>query len=419
MSIAPAVREGDGHLRVLFVAHDSGLSGAQRALLTLLGGLDRARFECHVVAPYEGPLVTEARSLGHQVHIRALVRWVPSRRRVAKAGFVGYAGTFVRGLRARAQSVAALVERLGVGVVVTNSVACVEGAWAARMARVPHVWHIHESISGNRDLHGMLPAAVYRAVIGALSAEIVFVSRSVAANYGGLQRRSRVVYPGLPLPPLPDRPSARAGLLQRTGLPAGARLVGVVGALQPGKDHPTFLAAAARVRERVPEACFVIVGGGAADYAGELVQTARALGLEPCTRFLGAVPSGEIHELMAGLDVLVISSVQESFGLTAIESLAVETPVVATRCGGPSEILRDGIDGLLVPVGDATALANAIATTLSDAGEARGRSRAGRVHVEQCFSARTYVDAMASVLEAAASRPQSHGQPARSGMTQP
>lgn len=397
----PTAREGNARTRVLIVVHDSGVSGAQRVMLTLLHGLDRSRFECHVVAPYDGPFLTEVRGLGHEVHIRHLVRWVPSAARVAKTGRIRYLGAFVNGLRSRAQSVAALVERLGVRVVLTNTVTCIEGALAARMAGVPHVWHIHESISGNPDLRGVLPAFVYQGVIDALSLEVAFVSNSVAENYGKLRKRGRVVHPGLPLPRQPDRASARSRLLERTGFPDDAKLVGVVAALQPSKDHATFLTAARLVRERRPDTCFVIVGAGNAACTAAVVDKADELGLTQCTRLLGRLPPSEIHELMAGLDVLVISSVQESFGLTAIEALAVETPVVATRCGGPSEIIRDGIDGRLVEVRDAPAMATAVDMMLADPATARTQARAGRQRVELLFGQEAYVSAMEDILATA------------------
>lgn len=384
---------------MLFVVHDSGLSGAQRALLALLQGVNGSRFQCHVVVPYDGPLVNEVRTHGHGTHLRHLVRWVPSANRVKRDGRLRCLARCLGGLRSRARAIARLAAQLGTDVMVTNTVTCLEGAVAARMARLPHVWLIHESIDGNADLQALLPQFVYRGVIGALSTSVVFVSNSLAAAYGGLRNRRCVIYPGLPLPQRPDRNLARERLLDRTGFAADARLVGVVGALQPGKDHRTFLAAARLVREIRSEACFVIVGAGSVDYTETLVDHASELGLTACTRLLGRLPPGEIHELMAGLDVLVISSVQESFGLTAIEALSVETPVVATRCGGPSEIIRDGIDGRLVPVRDAQAMATAIGAMLSDPATAREQARAGRQRVERFFSAGAYVSAMEQVLE--------------------
>jgi glycosyltransferase involved in cell wall biosynthesis len=99
------------------------------------------------------------------------------------------------------------------------------------------------------------------------------------------------------------------------------------------------------------------------------------------------------------VDVLVISSEQESFGLTAIEALAMETPVVATRCGGPEEILEDGVTGLLVPVKEPSALAESITRLLLDPGLARRMGKKGRTHVLEGFGVDRYVHGILRVIQ--------------------
>jgi glycosyltransferase involved in cell wall biosynthesis len=99
----------------------------------------------------------------------------------------------------------------------------------------------------------------------------------------------------------------------------------------------------------------------------------------------------------------VISSEQESFGLTAIEALAMETPVVATRCGGPEEILVDGETGLLVPVKDPCALADAIVRLLMDPELARRMGKKGRIHISECFGVDRYIHGIQRVIQDAGS----------------
>ena len=106
---------------------------------------------------------------------------------------------------------------------------------------------------------------------------------------------------------------------------------------------------------------------------------------------------------MAASDVLVVSSEKESFGLTAIEALAVETPVVSTRCGGPEEILEDGVTGLLVPVKDPLAMAEAIVRLLLDPVFARRMGASGRIHVSEHFGVDRYVQGIQRVIQEASS----------------
>lgn len=389
-----------GRIRILFIAHDAGMFGAQRVLLTLLEGIDRSRFECHVVVPEDGPFVSEVGKLGHPVHVRHMVRWMPAVKQVQQSGLLHYVATCLGGLRSRAWAIASLIERHEIDLVYTNTVTCLEGAVAARMASIPHVWYVTEPISDNPELRSVLPALAYRFSIGMLSTELIFCSRSLAAQYGKLQYRSRVVYPGLPLPEPQNRDVARKRLLTLLALDTETKLVGVVAALQPRKDHATFLAAAKLLCERRSDVFFLVIGAGNAEYTKEIDSRIQALGLGGSVKMMGWWP-GQIHELVAGLDVLVISSIQESFGLTAIEALAVETPVVSTRCGGPSEVIREEIDGKLVPIGDARAMAMAIDSTLSDPAAAHAQARSGKDRVTEAFTKEAFVKALQDVMDAA------------------
>jgi glycosyltransferase involved in cell wall biosynthesis len=93
---------------------------------------------------------------------------------------------------------------------------------------------------------------------------------------------------------------------------------------------------------------------------GKLEENARHLGLQDQVRFLGRISPVQVPDLLRDVDVMVVSSHYETFGLVAAEALMCGTPVVATRCGGPECIVQEG-DGLLVPVGDIDQLSNALA----------------------------------------------------------
>ena len=94
---------------------------------------------------------------------------------------------------------------------------------------------------------------------------------------------------------------------------------------------------------------------------------------------------------MASLDVFCHTSIEpEPFGLVIIEAMAMKCPVIATRAGGPLEIVEDGVSGLLTQPGDAPALAEAISTLLADPARRRRFADAGRARVEQHYSLRAF-----------------------------
>ncbi|MER3412013.1 MAG: hypothetical protein C4305_06770, partial [Thermoleophilia bacterium] len=111
---------------------------------------------------------------------------------------------------------------------------------------------------------------------------------------------------------------------------------------------------------------FLVAGEGPERAAME--RRAQALGLGDRVRFLGPLPRQRVLELFRAADATVLSSTWENFPHAVIESLAVGTPVIATRVGGVAEVVEEGVNGLLVPPGDAQALAQAIRRLLAEPG---------------------------------------------------
>ena len=95
-------------------------------------------------------------------------------------------------------------------------------------------------------------------------------------------------------------------------------------------------------------------------------------------RFIGAQPRDRVVELFRAADASILSSSWENFPHTVVEALAVGTPVIATTTGGVAEVVTDGFNGLLVPVGDAAALADAVRRYFDDT-QLRERLRANAV----------------------------------------
>ena len=115
---------------------------------------------------------------------------------------------------------------------------------------------------------------------------------------------------------------------------------------------------------------------GEGDERAPLERRVAELGLDGRVRFLGAQPRERVLELFRAADASILSSSWENFPHTVVEALAVGTPVLATATGGVAEVVRDGENGLLVPSGDAAALADAVRRFVAD--EAlRDRLRAG------------------------------------------
>jgi glycosyltransferase involved in cell wall biosynthesis len=377
------------------------MNGAQRTLLTLLTEIDRNVFSPMLVVPYDGPLNRAAAAHGVPIFVERLVSWIPGWSLSSRRQRLRHTYRFFRTLPSRCLAIERLIEKNEVAAVYTNTVTCVEGAIAARRTRRPHVWHIHEPIFGNGELAPLFPYRLYRSAIDRMSKSIVFPSRSVAMDYTELSDKATVVYNGLPFPAARDRSSVRAEVDNRLSLETGLKLVAVVGALHPRKDHTNFLEAAAHVCGRDKDVIFLVIGEGPESYTEYLRRKIGELGIDTRVRLAGWWP-GDIYNLLAGIDVLVISSEQESFGLTAIEAMSMETPVVATRCGGPEEIVRDGDTGFLVPMKDSRSMADAILKLLADPKLGRRLGENGRKHVTERFGVGRYVHGIQRIIREAA-----------------
>jgi glycosyltransferase involved in cell wall biosynthesis len=168
-----------------------------------------------------------------------------------------------------------------------------------------------------------------------------------------------------PAPP----PADRQTLEREWGLTPGTRLVVAVGRLVEQKHH----ALAVRALAAVPGATLVLVGEGR--LRGELERLAAELGLSD--RVVLAGLRGDARAIMGAADAVVLPSHWEGLPLTGLEALASGTPLVATAVRGSRELLRDGEDALLVPAGDAEALAAALRRVLDERGLASRLSTGG------------------------------------------
>lgn len=229
------------------------------------------------------------------------------------------------------------------------------GAPAARLARIPLVWHLHDQIAPNY----LAPQAVapMRLIIGTLPSAVVAVSRATLQTVTWFRPGMRTaVIPG-PIP-MPPQPVKIHPLVER---------IGVLGRLAPWKGQHVFLRAFA---DAFPQSTVraVLIGDamfGEEDYARDLRRLASDLGIADRVDFLGFRRDTEAE--LRQLDLLVHASVTpDPLGTVVFEGMAMGLPVIAAAAGGPGEYIGDGVDGLLHPPGDVHQLAEVLQRTAGD-----------------------------------------------------
>ena len=179
-------------------------------------------------------------------------------------------------------------------------------------------------------------------------------------------------------------------------VPKGRRVVMHVSNMRAVKRVRDVVRVFARVNEQVPSVLFM-VGDGPERVDAE--QETRTLGVERSVHFLGKLEA--VAPLLAGADLFLLPSENESFGLSALEALASGVPVVASNAGGLPEVVRDGETGALCPVGDVDGMANAGVHILSDPERWRAMSAAAAADARARFTLDTVVAQYEDVYERA------------------
>ena len=213
------------------------------------------------------------------------------------------------------------------------------------------------------------------------------------------RRPLRVVHPGVELERFaPDRLPAPPDARRRLGLPLSGPLIGIVGRLQRWKGMHVLVEALPDLLRAHPDAHAVLVGGDHAlepEYPAFLTGRIAALGLED--RVTRAGLQHNIPEWMQAMDVIVHASDREPFGIVVLEAMALGKPVVAGDAAGPTEIITDGVDGLLSPYGDAPTLARAVGRYLDDPAFARETGTAAKSRAAE-FSTQRYAQNVVQAL---------------------
>ncbi len=183
-------------------------------------------------------------------------------------------------------------------------------------------------------------------------------------------------------------PTPGRDLRAELGIDAGAPVVVAVGSLRPVKRFDLLVAAAARLRDRVPGLCVLIAGDGSE--RSRLEAAIAADGLEGTVRLLGA--RSDVPDVLTAADVAVTCSDAEASPLAIMEYMAAGLPTVATRVGGIPEVIEEGVDGVLVPPGDPDALACEVAALLDDPDRRAALGAAARRHRAERFDLSVMVE---------------------------
>ncbi|NYI07455.1 glycosyltransferase [Allostreptomyces psammosilenae] len=398
-------------VRVLWLAKGLGRGGAERLLVNCARHVDTARWQIEVayLLPHKDALVAELAAVGVPVHrLGRTGRWgLPDlgwpwrlRRLVRERGYrIVHTHMPVPAVAARLFAGRGDDGRLG--VVHTEHNVWERYRLATRLANAVTYRRNDAVIAVSRAVAATVPDPLLRpappgwraAPGGSARAETAGTERARAETAGGEswgdlaagsvvaegtarfdRRRLTVIHHG------PDRravaagPAARARGRRLLGLPEDVPVVGTVGNLTPKKDQATLVRAHALLRREHPRALLVLVGSGPLER--ELRRLAERLEVAGSVVFAGS--RADVPLLLPAFDAFALSSRQEGLPVALMEAMTAGVPPVVTRVGGVPEVVRDGVEGLLVPAGSPSRLAAALDRVLGDAGRRAALSEAAR-----------------------------------------
>jgi glycosyltransferase involved in cell wall biosynthesis len=362
-------------VRVVYIAHAFQVGGAEEMVLNLVRRLPRDRFEPHVCCIHEaGPIGEEIQRTGTPVTVLGLT---PGMRQPAA----------VDGIRR-------YLRRTKPDLVHTFLLtASLYGRLAAILARVPVIIGSEVNVyARKRRRHIWLERALmsYTDCV-VVSAESVreFYIRQIHAD----PAKVAVIYNAVDwdqIQTTKDRDAIRSAL----GLGAADFVVGIIARLTEQKGH-RYLFDAVSQTDALRHVHLLVVGGG--ELERELKCRAETLGMSSRVHFVGA--RRDLGDLLSAMDLFVLPSLWEGLPLSLVLAMGAGVPVVSTAVAGVPEVVEDGRTGLLVPPGDAAALADAMVTLVRRA-ELRDRlAYQARASVLPRFGVDAYVSAMSRLYE--------------------
>jgi len=368
---------------------DEPISGNDEVLVRVMEKMDPDIFSFVVVMPGDNPYARRYRKLGAEV---VFLRMSILKRNLSFSFLASYFYQFI-------PTVYRFVKLCGkyeIDIVHTNTTQILGGGLAAKIMRLPSLYHAHSIIVD--------PWWVVRAMATwfRFTGDAMFANSSASASSfiekGYPVQKVKVVGNPVSMPSCVEKHGA-SEFRREYGLSDDTSIVGIVGRINREKKIGLFLKAAEIVSKRHPKAVFVIVGGANNDeekvYMGKMQRLAESLGIQKKVIFTGY--RDDVQNIVGNFNVLAHAHTNEAFGLVIAEAMVAEVPVVAPDAGGIPELVEHERTGYLVPPDSYDELANRIMNLLDDKEKAERMGKAGREKAMKLFSAGNIADSIAQV----------------------
>lgn len=382
-------------INVLYVSPFSNLEGgAQLSFIRLIENIDQNKFSIVVLVPRKGSLYDRLCDRGIKTYVADVDHWWHPTKRY-------YSHIFLSGLHNRIAQLLGIMKKEDIDIVHTTHVWAMDGAIAANIVQIPHVWHVRCVLRNHplfeQDFRLQTPA--FATLIGELSDRVLAISNAVKQSlipyispekidvlYNGILRNEFET----------DKNSSKDSIREELKLPNDTLIVSAIGRIDEIKGFDDFISASARIYQEKQDARFLLVGPEEdPSLSLSLRKQVIDMGLEGIFFFLGF--RNDLPRILMESDVCVSSSISEGLSNVVLEAMAAGKPVVATRSGGPEEVIIDGETGFIVSVRKPHEIAEAVLKLLKNKGLREKMGGRGELLVKEQFTNERYVHGCESV----------------------
>jgi glycosyltransferase involved in cell wall biosynthesis len=272
----------------------------------------------------------------------------------------------------------------------------VYASFAGFLCRIPVVCTLHGRVDlGLNDRYRYAKFSILRLGRTFVIPVSVTLQNELLASTHTSPSRTRVIYNGVDTNHF--RPGDASALRRQLGVSPDELLIGAVGNVRRVKGYEVLLDAAARLKKLDLPFKVIVVGQATGEVFEEIASQRSMLGLEAHVIFAGF--QSDPSDFYRAFDIYALTSHSEGFPLSTLQALATGLPIVATRCGGPEEMLTNGTTGLLADVGSGAQVSEHLATLINDPGLRDRTGAAARALAENQYSTTSMLEQYAALYE--------------------
>ena len=383
------MHKNNNKIRVCFISHSSGIAGAEKAFPKLIKGLQDNGLEIYVILPENGPIEEVLKRKKIKYFIIKYGRWINSDKSIIKR-----TKRTIKNIIITFQ-LAKIIKKLKCDIVYTNTSTILSGALAAKLLKLPHIWHFREFGFEDYGFRYDLGQYISQFLLNYLSDLCPVNSKAVKDKYAKFipEKKLKVLYESY----FKDEDEFSEENLYK--LDKNSFNCMMIGTLHETKGHMDAINALAILKTYGIPVKLTIIGTGNSDYKKILYDLIIKLNIENDINFLGYLNSPV--NILKHCDVLLMCSKSEAFGLVTLEAMENNIPVIGTNTGGTIELIINNITGLTYEPGNINELAMKIKILYESPNLRKDLTNNALIHINQLQSPERYIDSTISLIYSA------------------